>query len=350
MLLRTIPINKILLLTVCFLSLLNFNCNNNPVKSNDQNLIEFESVWQYLKVYSIYQDSSIYKGRIPENPFLFETPKQVLESVHDTLGNNVYTTYYSGYSPFSSSASLSSQINNKYVWLDTLTDSTVLMTITTFDYLEVRTQFYSCIGKTVGFPNMIIDLRNNRGGDLDVHESVLEAFLPSGKEYIMARERIYKKDGNPKAYTREWHPWVTKFGSEQALKNKKYVILIDGFTASASEIFASAMRECKNAVLAGKESSYGKAIGQIRIQRRERPTIQITYLQLREIRNFNDYHRVGLEPDNIIPENYDENQLMLHAVKILEPSVTLLKKTASPKKLEKYESANGFRNISESLK
>lgn len=344
--LRSIMINRnYLIFIACFSFLLIFNCNNNPVDWHNDDLIEFESVWQYLKVYSIYQDSSIYEGRIPQNPFLFTHPQEILESAHDTLKNNLYTTYYDeGSEGFYSTAM--SKTHSRYVWLDTLTDSTVLLKIETFLFPQVYDQFVSCVSKVEDFPNMIIDLRDNRGGDLDIHESVLEAFLPSGVEYIMARERIYDPHGNPKAYTREWHPWVTKKDSRQTLKNKKFVILIDGYTASASEIFASAMRECKDAVIAGKENSYGKAIGQIRLQRRKRPTIQITYLQLREMGNY-DYHRIGLKPDVYIPDSYNENELKLHAVKLLEPSATGLKKASEKKASQIYESMNGFRIISE---
>lgn len=344
--LRSIMINRNYpIFIACFSFLLIFNCNNNPVDWHNDDLIEFESVWQYLKVYSIYQDSSIYEGRIPQNPFLFTHPQEILESANDTLKNNLYTTYYDeGSEGFYSTAM--SKTYNRYVWLDTLTDSTVLLKIETFLFPQVYDQFMNCISKIEDFPNMIIDLRDNRGGDLDIHESVLEAFLPSGVDYIMARERIYDPHGNPKAYTREWHPWVTKKDSRQTLKNKEFVILIDGYTASASEIFASAMRECKDAVIAGKENSYGKAIGQIRLQRRKRPTIQITYLQLREMGNY-DYHRIGLKPDVYIPDSYNENELKLHAVKLLEPSATGLKKASEKKASQIYESMNGFRIISE---
>ena len=54
---------------------------------------------------------------------------------------------------------------------------------------------------------------------------------------------------------------------------------------------------CYPAKLVGQRT-YGKAIGQIILQRRDRGLLCRSYLQLRRI-NGDDYHRVGIQPDSL---------------------------------------------------
>ena len=76
-----------LLAAVVFLVFFPAGCAG-PVNENAPDYAEFESVWQYLKAYSIYQD------RITDDPFSFPTTEDLLESVADTLKGNNYTCYY----------------------------------------------------------------------------------------------------------------------------------------------------------------------------------------------------------------------------------------------------------------
>lgn len=346
--------------TVChaliasILSLMIFSCCNNPVDWDESALIEFESAWQYLKAYSIYQDSSIYDGRIPSDPFQFDSLSEMFESVNDTLKGNNYTGYYVNSDPNSMLAKVNDTKESlNFVWFDTLTSNTLLLKIRTFtsfdSYDYVGEQFLSSlksIGTASDFEYMVIDLRGNGGGDLSVHEKILNEFLSSGDKYILARERVYDSEANPKFYTKSWHPWTASGSMHQALRNKRFVILVDGYTASASEIFASAMRRCRGATIIGKGNTYGKAMGQIRVARRNRPSLQITCLQLREMNN-NDYQNVGLEPDILIESGVDE---LLQAVKVNEPEVTslrMLRKPVGKMVTENYRPACIYRTIYE---
>ena len=63
---------------------------------------------------------------------------------------------------------------------------------------------------------------------------------------------------------------------------------------SVSEILAVALKDCASAILVGSRSS-GKGIGQVILQRNNRPALKITYLHLSK--STGEYHEIGLTPD-----------------------------------------------------
>ncbi|NPV21301.1 S41 family peptidase [Bradyrhizobium aeschynomenes] len=95
--------------------------------------------------------------------------------------------------------------------------------------------------KLAGF---VIDLRNNPGGLLDQAVSVSSTFLPRG-EVVSTRGR------NPEETQR-----FTARGGDLT-KGKPLVVLINGGSASASEIVAGALHDHKRATLVGTRS-FGK--------------------------------------------------------------------------------------------
>ena len=93
---------------------------------------------------------------------------------------------------------------------------------------------------------LLLDLRGNPGGYLDSAVSMASWFLEGGK--IVVTED-YGGNEKPKIYRSQ--------GYNVFNDNLKFVILIDGGSASASEILAGAMQDYKKAILVG-EQSYGK--------------------------------------------------------------------------------------------
>lgn len=90
--------------------------------------------------------------------------------------------------------------------------------------------------------NLIIDLRNNTGGYLSSATKIAELFLEKGKIIYSLNEQSYTS--------------VTKDETDEA-RNYNIWILINGNTASASEILAAALRDSYGAKLVGT-TSYGK--------------------------------------------------------------------------------------------
>ena len=95
--------------------------------------------------------------------------------------------------------------------------------------------------KPIGY---IIDLRNNPGGLLTQAISITDFFLDDGE--------IVSTKGRKISETRRF---FAKQGD--GINGKPIIILINNGSASASEIFAGALKDHKRAIILG-ESSYGK--------------------------------------------------------------------------------------------
>ena len=92
--------------------------------------------------------------------------------------------------------------------------------------------------------SLILDLRNNPGGYLDAATEVASQFLPGGKVIL----KVHYGDGHEQVYN------ATSGGSATTLP---MVVLIDGGSASASEIVAGSLQDNQRASLLGA-TSYGK--------------------------------------------------------------------------------------------
>ncbi len=345
------------LLFLFVISLL-FNCENIPQYPQVQpDPIEMESVWQYLKAYSIHQDECVSgsgascQKRLRDNPFLYDSAQEMMDSLYDTLGGNNYTRYC-GDCPSVAQAESAAGLQKgsgganqdpRYVLFHQLTDSTALIRISEFKTNFAYKQFAEFLPSLKG-RNLIIDLCEDGGGDLEELDSILELFLPANTPYILVRERALDSTTH-KYHTVDFRPLTTMRAASPYLIGKKIVVLMNGHTASASEILACALKDAGGAVLAG-EKSYGKAIGQIKLPRRGRKWLQITFMQMKGI-SAGVYQNIGLKPDVVINnpmEIYSNRATMLTVVKLLEPGVRLtdlhynpgLQKTAAPLEPQGY--------------
>jgi carboxyl-terminal processing protease len=137
----------------------------------------------------------------------------------------------------------------------------------------------------------IIDLRNNPGGLLTQAINITDFFLDDGE--------IVSTKGRKISETRKF---FARKGDE--VKGKPVVVLINNGSASASEIFAGALKDHKRAIILG-ENSYGKGSVQSIIPLRNgggmRLTISKYYLP-----SGKSISEVGVTPD-ILVEEIDED-------------------------------------------
>jgi carboxyl-terminal processing protease len=98
-----------------------------------------------------------------------------------------------------------------------------------------------------GATGLILDLRGNPGGLLDQAVSVSDLFLDEGV--------IVTQQG------RRGQPIVYRASAGQVAEGVPLVVLIDGGSASASEVVAGALRDQERAVLIG-QTSFGKGLVQ----------------------------------------------------------------------------------------
>jgi hypothetical protein len=321
-----------------FLITLLFSCENVPHYPQVQNdPIEMESVWQYLKAYSIHQDECILTDsdtclkRLRDNPFLYTTPEEMMESMCDTLKRQNFTKYRddcgSGAQADNSTEkklrSGNTDANNEAQYVDyhQLTDSTALIRITMFETGFAYRQFRGVLPKLpLNCTNCIIDVCDNPGGDLDELDSILELFLPENTSYLLVRKREY--DPQTRQYhTVDFRPVKTIRPASPYLSRKKIVVLLNQGSASAAEILATGLKDGCGALLAGN-TSYGKAIGQIAISRKGRKSLQITFMQIKSI-SAGIYQNIGLKPDVYLNnlDIYTDQHALLSVVKLVEPGV-----------------------------
>ena len=119
--------------------------------------------------------------------------------------------------------------------------------ISTFDTVTT-TQFREALEdiENQGAKGLIIDIRNNGGGMLDAVIDILDRLLPEG--LIMYTET---KNGRDQEY----------FSDAEEFYDKPLAILINGYSASASEVMAGAIQDYKLGSLIGTKS-YGKGVVQ----------------------------------------------------------------------------------------
>lgn len=103
---------------------------------------------------------------------------------------------------------------------------------------------------------VILDLRGNPGGLLDQSIETVDLFLDHGT--ILQTEG--RAQQSTQAYAAEIHPYIAKSGD--ITDGVPVVVLIDGGSASASEIVAAALQDNERAVVVGS-TSYGKGTVQV---------------------------------------------------------------------------------------
>jgi len=102
--------------------------------------------------------------------------------------------------------------------------------------------------KKSGAKSLILDLRGNPGGFLQSAISIAGFFLPNGK--VVVREYFNEKE-EEKLYRN------TRRSDVYDLNPRNFVVLVDGGSASASEILAGALKEHKVATVIGV-NTFGK--------------------------------------------------------------------------------------------
>ena len=145
--------------------------------------------------------------------------------------------------------------------------------------------------KNIKIKGYVIDLRNNPGGLLTQAINITDFFLDDGE--------IVSTKGRNISETRKF---FARKGDE--IKGKPLIILINNGSASASEIFAGALKDHKRAIILG-ENSYGKGSVQSIIPLRNgggmRLTISKYYLP-----SGKSISEVGVTPDILVEESGDD--------------------------------------------
>lgn len=125
-------------------------------------------------------------------------------------------------------------------------------------------EFMSALAKlkAEGAKSYIVDLRENSGGYMDQTIKMANEFLNAGQMIVYAEGRAYPR-------------FEAKANGLGRFKDAKLVVLINEFSASASEIFAGAMQDNDRALVIGRRS-FGKGLVQQQIPFSDGSAVRLT--------------------------------------------------------------------------
>lgn len=166
---------------------------------------------------------------------------------------------------------------------------------------EVDKEIKSLLDKDI--KALILDLRENPGGDLEAAVNIAKHFVPKGPIV-----HIVDKNDNKETYEN-----TGDFRIKIPL-----VVLVNGGSASASEVLSGAIKDTKTGILIG-EKTFGKGVVQGVYPLKFGEGLKLTtskYLTP----NFIDIHEKGIEPNIVVEfseEDKDDKQLN-KAIQVLQ--------------------------------
>ncbi|HWI55246.1 MAG TPA: S41 family peptidase [Desulfobacteria bacterium] len=157
-------------------------------------------------------------------------------------------------------------------------------------------------GESPGAKGLILDLRGNPGGELDAAVRVADMLVPKGTivsvDYKSQNEDVYRADDN--------------------YLNMPMVVLVDGNSASASEIVAGAIKDRKTGTLVGTKT-FGKGVVQSLYELQNSAGLKLTTGRyLTPLRH--DINKKGIDPDVKVeqPDNADKDIQLEKAIEVLK--------------------------------
>ena len=172
----------------------------------------------------------------------------------------------------------------------TLLDNNIgYLSISQFEEVTTK-QFKAAVEdlQSQGMKGLVIDIRNNPGGLLDTVVGMLKYMLPDG--LIVYTE---DKQGNRKEYK----------GQDNDEFNLPLAVLVNGNSASASEIFAGAIQDYGKGTIIGTQT-YGKGIVQTVKPLTDGSAIKFTIAKYFTPKG-QDIHGKGVTPDMVVEYDND---------------------------------------------
>ncbi len=182
--------------------------------------------------------------------------------------------------------------NIGYIGISTFSATTFAQTRDALNELESK-----------NIESLIIDLRSNTGGYLSSAKTIADLFLEKGKIIY----QLKYKDGSIKKYE----------ATKKTSTDYKIVVLINGASASASEILAAALQESYGATLVGTKS-FGK--GTIQETEELNSGAMIKYTSAYWLTpNGNSINELGIKPDiEVTHDGKEEDNQLKRAIEALQ--------------------------------
>ena len=152
-------------------------------------------------------------------------------------------------------------------------------------------EFIEALENTKDTDSMIIDLRGNTGGLLDNAVFVANMFIPHGEIVEIIYRNGYKKS--------------IQANTAQPILTKPVVVLVNGASASASEILSGALKDYHKATLVGRKT-FGKGLVQKVVPLPNRTGLNVTIARYLTP-NGTDINKLGIKPDVEVGNEFDFN-------------------------------------------
>lgn len=204
-------------------------------------------------------------------------------------------------------------VENPTVKYEMLENRVGYISLSSFESVSISQIKEACDSlEAQGMEKLVVDLRNNPGGLVDAAEEISDYFLPDGMEVV-----TFKGKGVPDS------TYTAKDGHEIDVP---IAILVNGQSASASEVFTGALKDNGRAIVVGTQT-FGKGISQGIFRMADGSALKLTtayyYTPSGEC-----IHEIGIAPDvtveldeglqNQIEIPKEEDNQLAAAVKALE--------------------------------
>ena len=168
------------------------------------------------------------------------------------------------------------------VYAKTIGDDILYIRVTSFDQKVSEDVTKAIKNKKSMTKGIVLDLRNNPGGLLDQAVNLVDLFVDSGD--IVSQKGRHKSDEK-----------VYSASSSKTVTDVPMIVLINGGSASASEIVSGALQDHKRAVLLG-ENTFGKGSVQVVLPITETEAIKLTIARY-YLPSGRTIQAVGVKPD-----------------------------------------------------
>ena len=168
------------------------------------------------------------------------------------------------------------------VYTKTIGDNILYVRVTNFDKKVVEDVMKAINKKKNTTQGIVLDLRNNPGGLLDQAVGLVDLFVDEGK--IVSQKGRKKSDNQ-----------TYKAKKTNTATNVPLVVLVNGGSASASEIVSGALQDHKRGVIIG-ENTFGKGSVQVVLPITKNEAIKLTIARY-YLPSGRTIQAVGVKPD-----------------------------------------------------
>ena len=186
-------------------------------------------------------------------------------------------------------------INNVSAYVE-YNGTTAIVTVTRFDTdTGSIVRGFAEEFRARGINKVILDLRNNGGGYVSAAQSLLGLWL--NNEVVLIEKSLHMSSSKLRS------PY-----GDPILKDMKTIVLVNGSTASASEIVAGALQDYGKATIVG-EKTYGKGVVQNMIEVSGSSLLKVTIADW-YTPNGRSINKEGITPDIEVERTYEDINTM----------------------------------------